>query len=554
MALDLTMSGAGYDTSTPKFPPAALNAGYGETVNQTFGSAWAFECWTYNGSNPSATRVAMGSNLKGYLGSDPAGDLTFQYRAPGGSIITITAGGTASTIFDGNKHHIVGQVGASGGMLFLDGTLVGSNAATYEDNGNAPIGVRDHGGFASFPWPGSIDEAVYWVAEKYTAAGFSVPTSPYFGNEADMGALWHLDNNGTDSKIAAPLVILPNDAAFLYSPYNWNVGAGSAVSLNGGAYFRVRFTGTTCILFFDISYMTVVVSQIWWRIDGGDWTREDVAASVTCAIPSTTTAAANHLLEVRIAATTEFQVPGGQSGNRWNPASSPCTAVVFTGLGLATSQSVSAVTPADKTVLIYGDSITEGYLTLNNTGANDVVRSDNTLSWAFLQKDLLGAEVGVVGFGGQGLSTNGVGGVPTFGNTYNYIYSGQARSFADEPDMIVINQGENDGTNNIVAAYTSVLNALLAACPTAPIACLRPFSGREAANIQAAIAACNAPSRVTYIDTTGFFNTADSPDGQHPNVIANMGRIAPLVAAQLKPILYPGGSISIWDGAGRIWT
>lgn len=736
MAINLTMSGAGYDTSAPKFGTAALNAGYGETAGQTFGSAFAWECFTYGGSNPGAVKVAMGSYLAGYLGCNGSGDLVFEYKGTGDVVTTLTAAGTAATLWNGSKHHICGQVGASGGMLFLNGVLVASHARALGSFASTPIGVRNHGGAASYGWPGSIDEAVYWTAEKYTSGGFTPPTAPYVGNEASLGGLWHLDSSGTDTagatayitvdtpangvagasatitggyfgavptgidyqfdgtggawtaastptiaagrwsftvtlpaagshtisvrtqpdtsktatsgsfttssgasiavttpsgaiagqalalsgtytgtaptgidyrfnstgawtaltsptiaggnwsaSITAPTSgsytlnvreqpdtaitadsssfsvaanIAPNDSNIAYSPYNWYATASEAVSLNGGAYFRVRFTGGTCTLRFDVSGMTSVASKIAWRVDHGPWTRVDVAATVSCSIPSDTSAAASHLLEVRIAATTEFQVPGGQSGNRWNPASTPNTSVRFKGITLAASQASASVASADKTVLVLGDSITEGYLTLNSSAASDADRSDSTAGWAFLLRGLLGAEVGVAGFGGQGLSTTGVGSVPAFGSTWAYVYSGQARSFATEPDLIVINQGENDGVTNIVASYTSALDGILAACPTAPVVCMRPFSGKQAANIQAAIAACSDPSRVTYMDTTGFFDPSDSVDTQHPNAIANAARIAPLVANELRPVLYPASTpaspVSVWDGAGRIWS
>jgi hypothetical protein len=129
--------------------------------------------------------------------------------------------------------------------------------------------------------------------------------------------------------------------------------------------------------------------------------------------------------------------------------------------------------------------------------------------------------------------------------SYPNLWSGQTRTFSPVPDLIVINIGENDGsvaTATEQANYVTLLNGLLTACPGTPIAALRPFSGKQAAAIQGAIALCNNPSLVTYIDTTGFFDTTLSVDGQHPLGVANIQTIAPSVAGLLRPLLGSAGA------------
>ena len=128
-----------------------------------------------------------------------------------------------------------------------------------------------------------------------------------------------------------------------------------------------------------------------------------------------------------------------------------------------------------------------------------------------------------------------------------------SRSFSTVPDLVVINIGTNDGATNTVAAMTGVLNALIAACPGKPIAVLRPFNGNQAANLQAAIAACGNPSACRWIDTTGFFDVAYGADGLalHPSGPNNLGRIAPLVAAALRPLLVGTGGLGFRAGFQR---
>lgn len=82
-------------------------------------------------------------------------------------------------------------------------------------------------------------------------------------------------------------------------------------------------------------------------------------------------------------------------------------------------------------------------------------------------------------------------------------------------------------------AFTIVLNGWLAATTNTKIILLRPFSGRQAANLQAAIAGCSNPSRCDYIDTAGFFNS----DALRPYGFANIADIAPKVAAAVRPLL-----------------
>ncbi len=343
------------------------------------------------------------------------------------------------------------------------------------------------------------------------------------------------------------VMLAPDSAAITYSPYTWNVQAGSAITVNPGAYFRTLFSGATCALNFDVSGMVAPASQIWWRIDNGAWTQASVAASVPCTIPAATAGNADvpyHLLEVVVKSATETQ-------NRWNAGNS--TRVVFTGLVLSAGGAALAPGAAPIRVLVFGDSITEGVRTLGESATNDTDRNDAMMGWAHRLGALLGAEIGVVGFGATGLSVTGSGGVPPLGTSYALLYGGVARSFTPAPALVVFNIGTNDGATNTVAAMVSVLNSIITACPGVPIAVLRPFNGNQAANLQAAIAACGNPSACRWIDTTGFFDVSYGADGLalHPSGPNNLGRIAPLVAAALRPLLVGAGGLGFRAGFQR---
>jgi lysophospholipase L1-like esterase len=156
-------------------------------------------------------------------------------------------------------------------------------------------------------------------------------------------------------------------------------------------------------------------------------------------------------------------------------------------------------------------------------------------------------EFGIIGFGSQGILVGGAGNVPVINSSYNLQFAGTSRAFTPSPNLVIINQGQNDGAANTVSAATTMLNNILAACPNAKIAVLRPFSGNQATNLQNAIAACSDPQRCRYIDTTGFFDTTLSADGIHPYGVAN-DSIAKKLLPLIKPLIasaYPGGFIGV---------
>jgi lysophospholipase L1-like esterase len=342
--------------------------------------------------------------------------------------------------------------------------------------------------------------------------------------------------SATPSSTATPTpttaLIAPNDLNILYSPYNWLVSSTAAKSINPGAYFKCLLTGspTSITLGFDLTNISTPLPQIRYRIDNGPWVSTEVAASIVVAIPSSNTFT-KHLIEVQFKSMTE-------TVNRWNSPQN--TALVFTGITVAPASGVATASIRKRklTIAAFGDSITEGVRTLSSTASKGTDGNDSSQSWSMPLADLMGAEVGNIGFGGTGLSKSGSGNVPATGTSYNLLWAGQARSFAVVPDLIAINIGHNDTTTDTTAAGTAFLNGLLAATPsTTKIAVIQPWSGRQATNLKAAIAACSTPSRVTYIDTSGWWSTADAPDAVHPYGYVNLVDLAPRLALALRAIL-----------------
>lgn len=324
--------------------------------------------------------------------------------------------------------------------------------------------------------------------------------------------------------------IAPNDPGIRYSPANWDVTEARAFSINAGATFCTLFTGGKVTLLFDISELSPPFPQLSYRIDGyGPRTVFSPAAKISLMMPPDTKEYGRHLLDVRIKSTSELL-------NRWHGLE---TGVRLTGLQLDKGAVLTLPGAAPLSGIAYGDSITEGVRTVNTTAIDDTDRNDSGQSWAFELGRLLGAEIGIIGFGGSGLVVTGTGAVPPLPQTYNFISNDIKRSFPDDLDFIVLNLGTNDGMLNTFLAMKKVLNGLLSTIPpNTKIIVLRPFINSIQSNhLQSAIAACTAPARVTFVDTAGFFDVSNSPDSLHPYGSENLAVIAPKVAAAIWLVL-----------------
>lgn len=325
--------------------------------------------------------------------------------------------------------------------------------------------------------------------------------------------------------------ITATDANILYSPYTWGIVGGQARTINAGAYLRVAFVGSptaTPTLGFDVSALAAPVPRVAVRVDGGVPVEHDLASSIPAPIPAGTTWG-THVVDVVVVATTETQ-------NRWSGAS---TQVRFTGLTADVAITSRPVRPRARRVLAVGDSIAEGVRTLNMTATDDTDRNDARLAWALPLGDALGMEVGVVGFGGVGIAKSGSGSVPRFADSAPYLWSGVARDLSAAPSVIVAHVGTNDSAStdaDVTTETARLLNGWIGAT-ACPIVVLPGWLQRKAAAIQAGIAACSDPERVTYVDTTGWWSTADASDSLHPYGYINEVDLVPRLAFVVADVL-----------------
>ena len=331
------------------------------------------------------------------------------------------------------------------------------------------------------------------------------------------------------SKAAAYTTYTPDNAAISYSPYAWDVTSASASTINSASSFRTLFSGTFLNLTFDVSSMVTPASQLYWKVDNGPLTPTTISSVIPVTILLNVSATVPyHTLEVMVKSTTE-------RANRWftGPGVNS-TRIIFTGL--VTDGDIVPFLGPTLNVLIYGDSISEGVLTLGGSKPFDTDHNDGSVVYSYAIGRLLGVEMGVIGFGATGLSRGGSGNVPALGVSWNQLWNGTARVFTPKPDLIVFNEGTNDGNNNITASFISVLNSLMIACPNTPVAIMLPFNGAQKDNLLAIVAATLG---TTFVDTTGFYNQSLG-GALHPTGPNDVARIAPQLAAKLRPILSKG--------------
>lgn len=534
MAYNLVMNNPTYGTG--RFG-SSLQSGYGLTSDIVLPSTGVFtmECWVKRGYS-GALRVICGCNYFGWIGISAE-----KAHARYGVDVNEVELNSDVTITDGAYHHLALVVGDSGGKLFVDGILQASNSKTYSQAGGTtpPVtefGVGVFGGVGGYVWAGEIDEVALYSIEKYNS-NFTVPTSRIDNFDTGLVALWHLDDNGLDSYLSSNAIysILPNDANIIYSPYNWKVTNAISKTINSGAYLKLNFSGNSISIYFDLSTCSAPYSQIKYRIDAfGDWVTTTIAELIECVMPSETSSWGFHFLELVVKSTTE-------NNDRWN---SQTTAVNILGFTLYGGSISLPRLKSDKSIIFYGDSITEGVRTIALDAAHDLDRNDATITWCNRMAELLGVEFGNIGFGATGFIGTGSGNVPKLSLSYNNLWSGENRDFTLNPSLVIVNMGTNDGGSNTISEIISFLNGIISATQeSTKIIMLRPFNGSQASNIQQAISGCSSPSRCVYIDTTGFFDSSKSSDGLHPYGYANE-KIAYALANILKQYLYPnsGGS------------
>ena len=377
---------------------------------------------------------------------------------------------------------------------------------------------------------GSVLSATFdvpFVAGETVTFNYTAPGS----NPRIQDAAGNITGSFGPSAVSNNIVGALDTTKIRFSPFNWYVAGSSAKSINPGAYFSTLFSGATCALTFDLTGEMASPFSIAYRIDNfGPWRFATVATSpVTLDMTGCDTGYASnggHLLEVVLRGV------NAAATQRWNPQA---CAAVLTGITLDAGATLTLPpTVRAKKILFYGDSISEGAMS-HSDSSNDALSA-----WTFIAGKSLAAEFGIVAFASQGWLTsyNTPAYSPTFPNSWDSIFSGQARSFASAPDLIVINMGTNDSSGDVTSVATSTLTAMLAATPsTTKIVVMRPFIGYQASQLQAAITAVGS-ARISYMDTTGWYDQTTNGNRVHPYAPVVATDIAPRAVNALVPVLF----------------
>jgi lysophospholipase L1-like esterase len=289
--------------------------------------------------------------------------------------------------------------------------------------------------------------------------------------------------------------------------------AGRAVTVNSGSYVLVHFSGAGLVACFDVTVNQPPLPTLTWRIDDGAWQEAEVAPTVTLADGL---AKGKHTVMLMARGMDEHQ-------SRWK---APLTAsLTFTGFTLPKGgrfeKALKAWDHPALTMEFLGDSITEGVLV---QGAREGKKTwawltDARNNYACRTAMALGAPWRQVGFGATGLQHGGSGGAVGALHSFNFFYADCPRD-TWQPDVVVINQGTNDGgmpAKDYQPLYARYLAMIRAAYPKAKIAAMRPFNGAQAAAIKAAVDAAADPN-IVYIDTTDWYTGPLHPtaDGSAP--------------------------------------
>lgn len=522
------------DTITYTVAPAGTNTVAGYKLYSGTSPGAEVEVATNAAATAGSFTASNGGGVRYYYVKAYDSAATPNYSAASAettTVVTLPTIGTISVAASGGTDTITypAPVAGSfpiGGVSLYAGLFSGQESAT-------PVATNNTAGAGTLTAPSPASGIKFYYVKAFDTAA---PTPDYSNVSNEV-------TSGTTPAFA------PNNAAIVYSPYTWDVTATRALAINEGAYFSTRLagvpSGTTITLGFDVTNQPASnKTKIAYRLNTGAWTEVTLTAStVAVTIPAAFANFTSHLLEVVVKAVS-------LATDRWNAPYA--TAVKFTGITTSPNGSLVAPEKAKLNGLVIGDSITAGISTLGSTG-DETTRTDATLSYAWALRTFVGCEVGIVGFGGQGVIKVGGGSsaVPNAQSTWNNIAASLPRTFTPAPDFVWINQGTNElGTSLTSGAFatglTAILNGLIAATPyTTGIFVQRPFGGYPAATyFQAAIAACSNPARVQFVDTTGWWNTADSGDSVHPYGYIHQARLGPLTAGAIKTAL----------GAGRAWV
>jgi len=413
-----------------------------------------------------------------------------------------------------------------GAMTPSDGDLVITALTYFSDTGNATIDA----GFTGSSVGLNTGVAVSHGSAYLISDGSAVDPTWSWGSSQDnvVATIAVFTATNTTSSIAV------NADTIYYSPYNWySNGSGSlktnntrsdatyAISNTPGAYIKTQFTGTSFGMEVDVSDLvtaSVTANEypaIEYSVDGGSWTRTQLASSSTTLQLATGLSDATHTIEIVIVGAYWTGV------DRWT---TPVMAVKVTGYLVDIGKTCIAPNIKTNTLLFYGDSHSEGYEA--GAAGTTVANQNARLAWPRLLGELLNAEYGGAGFAGQGY-TGGAGNVPSMATSWDDYSNSRSRLFSTllspPPTYIISGHGDNDTIDISVATVVEALiDAWRIAAPDSFIFLLVPPNLTVATGIANGVTA--AADANAYLVNTGidYSGVAGDWNGGHLSALGHI--------------------------------
>jgi lysophospholipase L1-like esterase len=267
--------------------------------------------------------------------------------------------------------------------------------------------------------------------------------------------------------------IAPNATGINYWG-RWNVQSTLATTINCGGKIELTFTGPGATLLFDTTGISSY-PDIEYQVDGGLIHRVSLTSTknfipVILPFPTYSTAAASHSFVNSTTHRIKIWAAGidESAPSQWTALSG---AVKFAGLMVDTASTILSASSLMDTIEFVGDSITASVRLLYTGGASDQTVMDPTINFPEIVCELLGCQPIVCGFGRQGLTITGNGGVPVANTAFPFIYSGVAWNPTVKPKVLVNLLETNDAlfgvdTTTFQTAYQTFLSTLRSQYPT----------------------------------------------------------------------------------------
>ena len=372
----------------------------------------------------------------------------------------------------------------------------------------------------------SLEETTdgYRINNKATGRDYLYATAAdevkYNTGSTDSGTVWIFESGEPDAS-----TIAPNDPNIEYYGRWDKSSATSYHSYWGGAYLKVRFTGTSVQL--KLNKTTTLLVNI---DDTGDRLFSNVNGTVD-------------LTPVPLSPGTHTLRIGAQFDTK---------EIVFNGLVLDEGATTEApLVSSNKLIEFIGDSIT--------TGADNPYGDGDAFAW--LAGDLLGVEhtqisdPGIALVDGYGASPVGMETAYYKLQTPNYSTTTSWDMSNYTPDLIVVNLGSNDHYSDIdpnlfQSRYIDFLADIRNTYPDAEIFGLRLFNGWFETEVENAVNAriSAGDSKVHYVDTSGWlegYGTTTTEDyvlkeggSVHPSRLGHVKvakNLAPILDSYLNP-------------------